>query len=634
MLTWIRKKSTGLFMTIVMILLIAAFALWGVGDYITQSGNDSLATVNGEKISYTEYVNQFANYRQNMMSQFGEGFDPSYFDSPILRRNYLESMINSELVRQVAVDNGFTVTAEEIRQTLEVAPAFKDENGQFDKTLYAAFLSQTNQSAQMLQMKIAEEQAGQALNGIFDQSSFVTPYETKQMAQLNKQTRDIEYVTISPDKFLADVEVSDDEINAYYNDNSAQYMTDEMVSVSYIELKAEEVAAGIEIDEADALAYYEDNKSGYGLPEQRLTSHILISDGDDADQLLEEVQDKLAAGEDFAELAKTYSQDPGSAPAGGDLGWVSPDDMVAEFNDALFAMDVNSISEPVKTQFGYHIIQLNEIKEPSISVYEAVKADIIQALQAKEAETLFLDQASALAEAALDAQSGLDQVAENNGYELKTTAFFSRIGGEGVAANSDFIQAAFSDNVKENLLNSEIIYIDDTHVAFLHLAEVKPSQLKPLSDVKDSIVSTLSNQKANESAKAMADTVLESVTTTDEDFAAVAAANGLELQTATAVSRTGSALPFNLVKNVFELARPAENAASVYAVEGNGSDVVVVKLLAVNEADLDAIEDLSAESAQLSRNIKSNEQQLLIQALRQSADITINEDLLNQANSL
>ena len=260
MLTWIRKKSTGLFMTFVMILLIAAFALWGVGDYITQSGNDTLATVNGETISYTEYVNQFANYRQNMIAQFGEGFDPSYFDSPILRRNYLESMINSELVRQVAIDNGFTVTAEEIRRTLEEAPAFKDENGQFDKTLYAAFLSQTNQSAQMLQMKIAQEQAGSALNGIFDQSSFVTPYETKQMALLNKQTRDIEYLTISADKFTADVEVTDEEIEAYYNDNSAQYMTEEMVSVNYIELKAEDVAAGIEIGEAEALEYYENNK--------------------------------------------------------------------------------------------------------------------------------------------------------------------------------------------------------------------------------------------------------------------------------------------------------------------------------------------------------------------------------------
>ncbi len=634
MLTWIRKKSTGMFMTIVMILLIAAFALWGVGDYITQSGNDSLATVNGESISYTEYVNQFANYRQSMMSQFGEGFDPSYFDSPVLRRNYLESMINSELARQVALDNGFTVTAEEIRETLEEAPAFKGENGQFDKNIYAAFLSRTNQSAQLLQMKIAQEQAGQALNGIFDQTSFVTPYETKQMALLNKQTRDIEYVIISPEKFMEDVEVTDEEINNYYNENSSQYMTEEMVSVNYIELKAEDVAENIEIAEVDSMDYYTANKDSYKQPEQRMAAHILINDDEEAEQLLKEVQNKLAAGEEFSELATSYSQDPGSAPSGGDLGWVSPGDMVEEFNDALFDMEVDTVTEPVKTQFGYHIIQLSQIKEASTPIYEAVKADIIQALQAREAETLFLDMASALAEASLDAQSGLEQVAEDNGYELKTTEFFPRTGGTDLTANQDFIQEAYSENVKENLLNSDIINITDTHAVFLHLNEVKVSELKPLEEVKETILTALTNEKANAAARELADNVIERVNSDDQSLAAVAESNELDLQVAEAVTRTGSTLPFNLVKNIFELSRPSEANELIHLVDGNASDLVAVKLLAVNEADLDALDDLNVESAQLGRNIKSNEQQLLIQALRQSADITINEDLLAQGTGL
>lgn len=631
MLTWIRKKSTGMFMTIVMILLIAAFALWGVGDYITQSGNDSLATVNGEKISYTEYVNQFANQRQQMMAQFGEGIDPSIFDSPVMRRNFLESMINSELVRQVATDNGYTVTPEQIRKTLEEAPAFKDENGQFDKSLYAAYLSQTNQSAQMLQMRLAQDQAGQALNGIFDQSSFVTPHESKQMAMLNKQTRDVEYVTISPDKFMEGIEVPDEEIEAHYNDNSNLYMTEEMISVNYIELKAEEVAESIEIAEADSLSYYEDNKDSYQTPEQRLTAHILINDDDEAEKTLEEIQNKIAAGEDFAELAKTYSQDPGSADSGGDLGWVSPGDMVEEFNDALFAMDVNTLSEPVKSQFGYHIIQLNEIKATSTPVYEAVKDDIVQALQAREAETLYLDKATELAGSVLDAQSGLDQAAEENGYELKTTEFFPRSGNTSpLLSNQDFLQAAYSDDVKENLMNSDVINISDTHSVFIHLNDVKAAELKPLEDVKESIVTTLTNQKANEEARTLADNMLAAVNTTEQSLSDVAQANELELQTAEAVTRTGSALPFNLVKNIFELGRPTADSG-IQLVEGNGSDVVVLKLLAVNEVDLEAVEDLSVESAQLGRNIKSNEQQLLIQALRQAASITINEDLLAQS---
>ncbi len=632
MITWIRKKSSGWFMTIVMGLLIMAFALWGVGDYFSQSGSDDLATVNGEVISFSEYTSGFANYRQSMLQQFGEGFDPSYFDSPILRRNYLESMINNKLLRQVAHENGYAVTAQELREAIEQAPAFKDENGNFDKSLYAAFLAQTNQSAQALQAKLADEQATQVVYGMFDQSSFITPAESKKMAMLNKQTRSIEYITVSPDQFKDSVEVTDAEIETYYQDNSVQYMTQEMLSVNYIELKADDVASGIEIDEAEALQYYEDNKDGYGQREQRKAAHILVNDDEGAEATLKEIQDKLTAGEDFAVLAETYSQDLGSAASGGDLGWVSPEDMVPEFDDALFAMEVNTISEPVKTQFGYHIIQLNEIKAPEIKVFEAVKADIVQALQATKAETQFLDEASRLAELVLDAQSGLEQVAETTGYELKTTEFFTRSGGEGIAANPDFLEAAYSTNVKEGTLNSDLINITDTHVAFLHMNELKPAVLKPLEEVKESITTVLTDQKAADEARALATEIVEQVKNSEQKLADVAVDQELELLSDEAVTRTGSSLPFNLVQGVFGLGRPVEGEHSIHVLDGNGSDAVVVNLLAVNEVDLEGIEDLNAEAAQLVRNIKANEQQLMIQALRQAASVVINEDLLSQAS--
>ena len=491
MLTWIRKKSSGLLMTMVMGLLILAFAFWGVGDYFTQSSNDSLATVNGENITYSDFTNQFNTYRQNMMSQFGDGVDPSYFDTPIMRRNFLESMINSELVRQVAEDNGYTVTAAEIKKVLEDVPAFKNDQGQFDKSRYAAYLSQTNQSAQLLQMRIEDDQAGAALNGMFDESAFVTPYKAKKIAALNKQTRDFDYVTISPNQFTEQMEVSEEEINDYFSENSSQYMTAEMVSVNYIELDSLELASEIEIDEVAAVEYFENNKERFRKAEQRQTAHILISDGDDSADLLAEVQAKLTAGEAFDELAKTYSKDPGSAASGGDLGWVSPGDMVEEFDEALFAMQVGTVSEPVKTQFGYHIIKLNEVKAAELPVYEEVKADIIQELQANESETVFLNKAGELSELVLDAQVGLEPVAEATGYEIQTTELFARTGGLGIAANPTFAQAAFSPQVKDELLNSDAINLSDTQIVFMHLNEVKDAELKPLEDVKESIITAI-----------------------------------------------------------------------------------------------------------------------------------------------
>ena len=430
--------------------------------------------------------------------------------------------------------------------------------------------------------------------------------------------------------------VTNAEVDIYYNENSAQYMTDEMVSVNYIELTAEDVADSIDVSEAAALEKYEDNKESYRVAEQRKTSHILINTSNDSEQLIAEIQDKLAAGEDFAALAETYSQDPGSASTGGDLGWVSPGDMVEEFNDALFDMDVNTVSEAVETQFGIHLIQLNDIKASEIPVYEAVKNDIIQALKATDAESLFLEKASELAGAVLDAQSGLEEAAELTGYEIKTSELFARSGGiaTGVVANQTFIQAAFSPLVKDELSNSDVINISDTHVVFMHLNEIKAAEMKPLDDVKEAIVSTLKLQKANDEAKALADGIVDEVNTSEQTLADLAAANELELAQATDLARVGSSLPYNLVKDVFDLPRPIEEVqAEALVLQGNGSDSVVVKLLAVNEVDLETIEDMTVESTQLSRNIKTNEQQLMIQALRESANVMINEGLLNQTNN-
>ncbi len=618
-------------MTIVMGILILAFALWGVGDYFAQSSNDKLATVNGEVISYTDFTSQFNNYKQNMISQFGDGIDPSYFDTPVMRRNFLESMINNELVKQVAKDNGYTVTAAKIRSMIEEAPAFKDENGQFDKSLYAAFLTQTNQSAQLLQMKLEDEESGRALNGMLDVTSFVTPFETEKMASLNKQTRDINYITITQEQFLENIELTDEEIETYYNDNSAQYMSEEQVSVNYIELNATDVAQSIDINDATALEYFESNKERFRKPEQRLASHILVNNNDEAESILKEIQEKLAAGESFAELAEAYSQDPGSASSGGDLGWVSPEDMVKEFEDTLFSMTAGTVSEPVETQFGFHIIQLNEIKPSAIPVFEAVKNDIVQELQAVDSETVFLERASELAEQVLDAQAGLEGAAEATGLQVQTTELFARSGGLGLASEQTFINAAFSPNVKEDLMNSEVVNITDTHVVFMHLNEVKAAELKPLDEVKDLIVTTLKNQKAAEQARSLAEQIAEQYKAEGSDLSELAAEHDLALETAYAVPRTGSTLPFNLVKGLYEMGRPEAGSTPIEVLDSNGSDVAVVELLAVNDVDLTTLEDIKSESVQLARNIKTNEQQLLIQALRENATVTVNEDMLNQS---
>lgn len=633
MLTWIRDKSTGLFMTIVMGILILAFALWGVGDYFSQSGSDSLATVNGETITYSDYSNQFATYRQNMLSQYGDQLQPDFFDSPMMRRNFLESMINSVLHRQAAYNNGYTVTAEQIRGILGDVEIFQDANGDFDRELYAGYLAQTNQSAQVLQSRIVNEEAAQAVNQLFNDTAFMTPKEAKTIAVLRNQTRDFDYFLIEANQFTDEVTVTDDEINDFYENNSDRFMTEEMVKVDYIELDAQQVADQINVSDQDALTSYEDNKKRFEKPPQRKAAHILVNDDADAQDKLSAIQERLANGESFAELAKEYSQDPGSAEQGGDLGLVNSGDMVEEFDEALFSMEEGEISEPVKSEFGYHIIKLEEIKESRIPEFEEVKSEIVQELQAKQAQTLFLDKANELSGLVLDAQSGLTQPAEATDLTVKTTEFFPRSGGGGLAANPEFVQMAYSTLVKEELMNSDVVNISDTHIAFIHMNQVKPAEVQPLEDVKEDIKTQLINQKTAEQAQQLAQKILNKAQQDDVSLnALVDEFDGLSIIAARDVKRSGSNHPVSVVNEVFRLMAPEKSDNTIHVVNANNNDVAVVQLLAINTPDTSAISQLNNDAAQLERNIKTNEQQLLLQALRQAAKITINEQLLNQQN--
>ena len=641
MLSWFRNNTSSVGMIILIGLLILSFAFWDVQSYFNQSVNGVVATVNGEEISSSDWQQQFSNYRQNMMNQFGQNLEADYFDSPMIRRGFLDSIINGKLMEQLALENGFVATPEALRQRIQSFPAFQNENGQFDKESYAFFLNQRGQTPAGFESLIRDEIVRVAMNDFVSESQFITPAEAKSHRMLTNQLRSFDYFLIKPADFQEAIEPTEEEIQAYYDENTDRYMTEELVSVDYIELKASDIADSVEITDADAEAEFEKNKESYKKAEERKTAHILInvaanaSDEDKAAALqkIEDLKAQIDGGADFAEIAKEHSDDPGSGAQGGDLGWVETGDMVAPFEEALFAMEANTVSEPVLTQFGYHLIQLSEIKEGGYPDFSEVKDQVVSAMQALDAESLFLGRANDLSGAVLDAESGLQGVAESLGYELKTTELFSRSGGLDVAANPEFISGAFSVDVKDELRNSDAISLSDTHVVFMHLAEHKNPEPKPLEEVQDSIVLAIKSEKAQEQARGLAQEAIDQINAGDTTLEDAAVANGTEVVKATEIGRTGSSQPFNLVRNVFTLSRPAEDGENkAVQLESNGTDIAVVKLLdvIVKEEEEGAESTDQAQTAQLERNIRNNELQLLIAALREASSITVNEDLLQQ----
>lgn len=617
-------------MMLLMGFLIVAFALWGVQGYFSQSANSELASVNGEEISLGEYNDRLNQQRQSMLNRFGDSIDSSYFESTMFKRNLLESMINSKLLRQMAANTGFVVTDAEIKSVIQEAPSFKNEQGEFDKNLYAAFLTQTNQSAAYLQQQIKQGLFDTAVNDTIETTAFITVKERQKLASLNNQTRNFDYVLIKPNNFIEQVKLEPSETEQHYKENQGSYMTPEKVSIDYIRINADNIAKEIEIGDQEALQYFEDNKQAYQGSEQRQASHILINDAPDALEKITELKNQLNNGAIFAELAKENSQDPGSKDSGGDLGWVKSGDMVTEFNDELFEMDKGSISEPIKTEFGYHLIYLKDIKPPQEPIFEAVKQDIVQALQAQQAEVLFLDKVSELSSLVLDAEDNLDAVADQSGIELQTTELFDRNSGQGIAENPAVREVAFSTIVKDELQNSDAINLSDTDIVFIHLHQVKEAELKPLAEVKQSIEDTLKNNKAAELAQQQADTMAEQINQQGKTLAELAEAKQLPIVNAKQIKRTGSSHPYNLVKNVFSMDKPGREKTITAVQNSDGNELAVVTLTAVQDGIVDDQTDLTAESDQLLRNLKANEQQLLIKALRAASTIRVNQELLEK----
>ncbi len=627
MLSSIRKNATGLGMSLLIGLLVITFSFWGVQNYLTGASNDAVATVNGEKITVNDYHYKFNLYRQRLINQLGQNFDPSQLDTPLARRQFLEELINAEVLRQAASGAGFTVTPEQLRATISQAPVFQID-GQFSKEAYANFLRNRGQSAQAFEQTLTDEMTSSAVADLVSVSAFATDIEARQAWRLTNQKRDFDFVLLSPETFVTDYQPTNEEIEEFYREFGDLFMQPERVNVEYIELSLDDLARQIEIDEDAVRNAYEEGKANPASVGKRRAAHILITaDGDDAaaQTKARELYDQIISGADFSELAKAESQDPASAAQGGDLGMVELGVMVPEFDQALFSMGWDEISKPVKTQFGYHII-----KTFPYPAYDEVKEKLAQNLRMDEADEAFLSKANELETQVLESYDNLDEAAQKAGLEVKQTGLFDRENATGIAAHPNFQQATFSTEVIEDGRNSDVIDLGDNHIAFVKLIEHKPAARKPLAEVKHEIIDSLKAQKGQELALAAGEEIAKAVTGV-ESLALIAAERQLPLQSHQQIKRTDPGVSRPLLQVAFSMPAPKEGQVAVKAAPVGGGQVAVVALKGVH--DVNASEapatELEAIKAQIRRNAAENELQAVLEQLKADADIVVFEDRLS-----
>jgi len=630
MLERIREGSQGPWAMAIIALIVLSFVFAGVGSYLTSSGTTAVATVNGEEISAQELERAYQNQRAQMESQYGESIAQLFSSEQYLadfRRNVLDRLIAEKLIQQQASDMGLRVSDEQIRKTIVEMPEFQF-GGQFDNERFQAILRQNGfQVADFrdyLRVQMTQNQLAAALTN----SSFALDGEVQQANALQRQTRNAKYVLISADEFAGSVEVTDADVEAFYNNNIASFDTEEKVKLAYIKLSVEDLKARVSVDDSAVRTYYDNNISSYGTEEERRVSHILIESGDDVDgarEKAESLKAELDSGADFAALAKENSDDTFSAENGGDLDFITPEMMDPAFDDAAFALaNVGDISDVVETEFGFHIIKLTDIKEAQVKSYDEVASDIRDSLLYDAAMEKYFELQNTLAEIAFEVPDTLEDAANAVDLPVHESVLFSRNTAPAELSLPGLLDTAFSSELVEEGLNSDIIELDDETVVVARVIEHQPQRTQSLDEVREGIEASVKAEKAKEAAEAWAFDIAQKVRA-EESVESELAEKSVAWETAAAVPRSGGTLARALVDTLFSLGLEGEDKVDV-ATTVNG-DVAVVMLEGVNAAP-----ELEAELGESLRQRLAQVQgqrvyQQYIDALRANADVTISQTL-------
>lgn len=623
MLERIREGSQGPWAMGILALVILSFVFAGVGSYINSSASGAAATVNGEEIGLNELERAYQNERSRMETQFGEAFAALASDTAYLqnfRQGILDRLISEKLLDQAAQELGLRVSDAQIKSAIVGMQEFQVD-GKFDNDRYLAILRQagfqTNNFRDYMRVDMVRRQLSQSLIG----TEFALTSEAKTAHLMQQQTRDMRFMNVPAAKFVEQVNISDDEISAYYQSNISQFDTQQKVSLSYVELVLEDLLPSIEVNEEELAEYYQQNLFDYRTDEERQTAHILFESAEDDETIAakaEEVLAKIQAGEDFAEMAKTFSSDTFSAENGGDLGWFGKGIMDPAFEDAAFALEnKGDVSAVVKSDFGYHIIKLTDVKPEQVSAFEDVKQEIITKVKTFKAEERFYEISQRVAEVAFEVPDNLDEVADIAGKTISTTALFSRDNAPEVVSNPNVLASAFSEELIEDGVNSEVLELGKNHLMVIRVAKHEPERTKALSEVKAQIQQTLSAQAAQQAAR---DWALEVKTalSNSEDVDAKLAALELSWEEKQNVTRNDAALSKSIVDALFKLS--GTDTSVVDLITG---DVSLVQLTQVNSAT----EANAQQLVSLQNRLASSKSQILygaiIESLKAQADIEI-----------
>lgn len=619
-----RKKRV---VQVIMGLAVLPFLFWGVESYRSDSGEGYVAIVDGEEIPRREYEQALRDHHERMRTMLGANFDSAMLDTFEVRNSVLERLIQQRLLHQEAINNGFIVLDSQLVNTIRDIPAFRKDN-QFSKQQYEELLRAQGLTPALFESRVRQELLLQQLLDGYSENGFAPKTVADRVKYLSEVQREISQLQIEPEQFLSQVMPEAADINAYYEKHKVDFYLPERVRVEYLVLSLDAIAQNETISDEAVRAYFDEHPDEFGQSEERKASHILISVPADASEDEKQAARDKAEGilaqvrqnpEQFAEIAKEHSDDPGSSTQGGDLGFFGRGVMVKSFEDKIFSMQLDEVSDLVETDFGLHIIQLTDIKEEKHPDLEDVREQIEKKLKIQMMGSMFGEIAEDFSNVVYEQGDNLQAAAEKFELTLQKSDWITRNSAEpSILANEKLLSAIFSDDAITNQRNTEAIEVKPDTFVSARIVEHRPAAAQSMMVVKDQIVEKLKKQMAEALAIEEGQAKLARLQAGEEDV-------DVTWGDTTQISYMQSqGLDHETLRAIF---RAQTDNLPVYTgtVDPKGG-YSLIRISKVIEPESAEKENLSNFNKQLQQMITQEEMSSYLAALRQKYDVKVKQD--------
>lgn len=630
MLQQIREKFTGTFALVILALIGIPFVFFGINYDFT--GSSFAAKVDGEEISAAFFEQQY----RSELAQRPELADLSAAQRQQLRRSLLERLVRDQLVRNYLAEHGYRIGDKQLTDLIQREQEFQVD-GKFDREAYVDYLAVRGREPREFEEAQRQFMREFQLRSSIMASAVVTPSEYRRYLNLAAEQRLVTLATLDQAIVAGEIEVTDEQVQAFYDSNPTMFQLPESADVQYIRISRQDVADGIEIDEETLAQYYEDEKYRYLQDEQRQARHILIQFGDDEEAAKTQAEDilmRIRSGDSFAALAQEFSMDGGTASQGGNLGVLTESQLPDALGAAIFAMEEGDLQGPVRSDFGFHIVRLDDILERGPLPLDQVRGELLSELQGREADSLYLELERRLSDALFDL-GDMQAIAEAVGADVQTIEGFTRDGAAPFGANQAAIDAVFSDAVLSGEQISEVIELDADSAAVFRVTQHNEAQRQPLDEVRDQIEAQVRAQQAETLLAQRAEQILEAIDS-GEDFGTAAEAAGATVGEPTLLTRQDTETDQLVVFEVFAAPKPTQDSPVTGRVRGLDGTYTVYSLEAVLPGRPESIPlaQRDAGKAQLAQESGVGDYIAFVESLYDEAEVVINPDALEEQDLL